>query len=93
MKLPIPLAVALLLASFASDGVAVATPDYAAQRAAILAHPAAAARKTDPAFKGFSVAAGRTFFLAHPPGARPATPACSYCHTTDPRNRGRARAG
>lgn len=93
MKLPIRLAAALLLASFAADGVAVATPDYAAQRAAILAHYAAEARKADPAFKGFSVAAGRAFFLAHPAGARPATPSCSYCHTTDPRNRGRTRAG
>ncbi len=94
MKLPIRLSVTLLLAgSLAAGAAAAATPDFAAARAAILAHYAAAAHKADPNFKAFSAAAGRSFFLAHPAGARPATPSCSYCHTTDPRNQGRTRAG
>ncbi|MDE2332946.1 MAG: DUF1924 domain-containing protein [Rhodospirillales bacterium] len=94
MKLPIRLAAAWMLAGLLAGGAAAAaTPDFAAARAAILSHYAAEARKADPNFKGFSAAAGRAFFLAHPVNARPATPSCSYCHTTDPRNQGRTRAG
>ncbi len=93
MNLPIRLATALVLASTLAAGVAVAAPDYAAERNAILQHYAAEARNTDPGFKDFSAAAGRAFFLAHPASARPATPSCSTCHTTDPRNAGRTRAG
>ena len=93
MKLPIRLTAMLVLASSVAAGVATAAPNLASDRAAILAHYAAEARKANPGFKGFSAAAGRAFFLAHPAGARPATPSCSYCHTTDPRNQGRTRAG
>jgi hypothetical protein len=92
MNLPIRLAATLLLAGmFAAD--AAAAPDYAAERNVILKHYAAEARAADPAFKGFSAAAGRAFFLAHPASARPATPSCSSCHTSDPRNTGHTRAG
>ena len=93
MELPIRLIATLVLASSVTAGMATAAPNFASDRAAILAHYAAEARKADPGFKGFSAAAGRAFFLAHPAGARPATPSCSYCHTTDPRNPGRTRAG
>ncbi len=87
---------ARLLAALAflalSSAVALAA-NYAAMRQAILDHYAAEVRKTDPGFKGFSAAAGRAFFLAHPGTGRPATPSCSTCHTTNPKHPGRTRAG
>ncbi len=87
---------ARLLAALAflalSSAVALAA-NYAAMRQAILDHYAAEVRKTDPGFKGFSAAAGRAFFLAHPGTGRPATPSCSTCHTTNPKSPGRTRAG
>ncbi|HTW26519.1 MAG TPA: DUF1924 domain-containing protein [Acetobacteraceae bacterium] len=73
--------------------VAASVAQYAAARQAILSHYAAEARREDPNFKGFSASAGQAFFLAHPAAARPATPSCSTCHTTNPRNWGMTRAG
>lgn len=64
-----------------------------AARAAVLEHYAAEARAADPGFKGFSAAAGRAFFLAHPGTGRAETPSCTACHTTSPLNAGRTRAG
>ncbi|MDA8049815.1 MAG: DUF1924 domain-containing protein [Rhodospirillales bacterium] len=72
---------------------ATSVAQYAAERQAILNHYAALAKKVDPNFKGFSAAAGKAFFLAHPAAARPATPSCSSCHTTNPHNWGETRAG
>ena len=60
---------------------------------AVLEHYAAMARQENPKFAGFSAAHGRTFFLATPGTGEPGTPSCSTCHTTDPRNEGRTRAG
>lgn len=40
-----------------------------------------------------SVERGRTFFLATHVGGKPDTPSCTTCHTTDPRQPGRTRAG
>lgn len=79
------------LALVAAVAAEAATP--AQERQAILDHYAAQVRKTDPGFKGFSAAAGRAFFLAHPGTGRPATPSCTTCHTTNPHNPGRTRAG
>ena len=60
---------------------------------AVLEHYAALARQENPKFAGFSAAHGRAFFLATPGTGEPGTPSCSTCHTTDPRNEGRTRAG
>ncbi len=89
---PAFVALALLLAC---GGAALATTiaQYAADRQAILNHYATLAKQQDPGFEGFSAAAGKAFFLAHPRAARSATPSCSSCHTTDPRNWGMTRAG
>ncbi len=83
----------LVLALPLVGAVTVRALSPAAARQAILDHFAAEARKTDPGFKGFSAAAGKAFFLAHPPHSRPATPSCSYCHTTNVHNWGKTRAG
>ena len=60
---------------------------------AVLEHYAALARQENPKFAGFSAAHGRAFFLATPGTGEPGTPSCSTCHTMDPRNEGRTRAG
>jgi cytochrome c peroxidase len=84
---------AALLLVFGGAALAETAAQYAAARQAILNHYAALAKQEDPGFKGFSAAAGKAFFLAHPATARPATPSCSSCHTTNPHKWGMTRAG
>ena len=59
----------------------------------VLDQYAAAAKAADPGFAGFSVDRGKAFFLAQSTTGKPDTPSCSTCHTTDPRQMGRSRAG
>lgn len=82
-----------LLLVGAGAALATTAAQYAAERQVILNHYAALAKNEDPNFSGFSAAAGKAFFLAHPAAARPATPSCSSCHTTDPHKWGMTRAG
>lgn len=82
-----------MLLPIGAPAFAATAAQYAAARQAILNHYAAEAKKADPNFKGFSAAAGKAFFLAHPATARKATPSCSTCHTTNTHNWGRTRAG
>ena len=58
------------------------------QRDAILSGYAAQA-----GVSSFSAEAGRQLFLSQNTGGKPATPSCSTCHTTDPRNVGHTRVG
>ncbi len=92
MKRPLALA-ALLTAPLLLNPIGVWAADSAAARQSILAGYAAQARQADPGFKGFSAAAGRSFFLDHPAAAQPQTPSCASCHTTSPLNVGHTRAG
>ncbi len=87
MKRALPMAAVLAL------GCGIAGAAATTGRQAVLDHFAALARQEDPHFKAFSAAAGQAFFLAHPGTGRPDTPSCSTCHTTNPRNEGRTRAG
>ncbi len=41
----------------------------------------------------FSAERGRKLFSERHVGGKPTTPSCTTCHTADPRNRGRTRAG
>ncbi len=41
----------------------------------------------------FSAERGRKLFSSHHTGGKPKTPSCTTCHTADPRNAGRTRAG
>ena len=59
----------------------------------VLDHYAAQARQQGGAFAGFSATRGAAFFAAHPRSGHPETPSCTTCHTADPRNEGRTRAG
>jgi hypothetical protein len=62
-------------------------------RDAILAGFATEAKQADPAFKGFSVAAGKAFWTTPHTGGNPETPSCTTCHTKDAHNQGQTRAG
>ncbi len=72
---------ALPIAAIAADGPA--------QRNAILSAYAEKARAADPGFAGFSAARGEKLFLTLWSGGDARTPACTSCHTGDPRNNGR----
>ena len=72
---------ALPIAAIAADGLT--------QRNAILAAYAAKARAADPGFVGFSAERGETLFRATRGGGDARTPACTSCHTADPRKSGR----
>jgi len=80
----------VIAVSLLSSLVALAAVGTAQQ--AVIDHYAAAAKTTDPGFKGFSVDRGRAFFLAKH-DANADTPSCSTCHTADPRQAGQTRVG
>lgn len=52
-----------------------------------------AAKAADSGFAGFNPDAGREFFLAKHSGGKPDTPSCTACHTSNPSNTGKTRAG
>lgn len=60
---------------------------------AVLASLEAQAKSADPGFGGFSAEAGKIFFSAKHSGGNPDTPACTSCHTANPAEPGRTRAG
>ncbi len=74
--------------------VQVAPPAHAdPARDDILGGFATGAKGVDPAFAGFSVERGKTLFFAEHVGGKPKVPACTVCHTEDPRSTGETRAG
>jgi hypothetical protein len=42
---------------------------------------------------GFSAKRGQEIFLSRPATGKPDTPSCTSCHSTDPAQKGRTRAG
>ncbi|SIO53238.1 protein of unknown function [Rhodovulum sp. ES.010] len=52
----------------------------------IASYESQAGRAADPS-------AGKAFFMAQHAGGKPETPACTTCHTKDPRAAGQARTG
>jgi mono/diheme cytochrome c family protein len=75
----------------ASAGIALAAVGAAQQ--AVLDRYARQAKTEDASFAGFSADRGKAFFLAQWSTGHGDTPSCSTCHTTDPRQMGRTRAG
>ena len=63
------------------------------QQQPLLDFYASEAKDADPAFGGFSAERGERLFRTKFPEAKPDTPACTACHTADPRKAGRTRAG
>ncbi len=51
------------------------------------------AKAADPSFPGFSAERGKTFFFAEPATGKPDTPSCTTCHSKNPKDSGRTRAG
>ncbi|HLT76948.1 MAG TPA: DUF1924 domain-containing protein [Ferrovibrio sp.] len=80
------LAAAALLALVLSPATLAAADG---QQAAILDAYAAKARAADPAFTGFSAARGEALFRREWNGGDPRTPACTSCHTANPKQPGR----
>jgi len=62
-------------------------------RDAILADLATQAKAADAGFSGFSAERGKALFSTRHAGGKPETPACTTCHTNNPRNRGKTRVG
>lgn len=60
---------------------------------AVLDRYAAAAKAANPAFAGFSAERGRALFHASFTTGKPDTPSCTTCHTENPAQPGRTRAG
>ena len=58
-------------------------------RDALLAEYAAQTKAADPAFAGFSAQRGETLFRTKWAKGDERTPACTACHTDNPRNPGR----
>lgn len=65
---------------------------YAAGPAEVLDGYAAAARKENPAFKGFSAQRGEAFYHAERAHSSGKQVSCSTCHTGNPKNPGETRA-
>ena len=59
----------------------------------VLEHYMAEAKATNASFSGFSPERGKALFLSQSTTGKPDTPSCTACHTTNPRQTGRTRAG
>ncbi len=60
---------------------------------AVLARYAAEAKAANPGFTGFSAERGKALFHATFTTGKPDTPSCTTCHTENPTQTGRTRAG
>jgi mono/diheme cytochrome c family protein len=76
--------------------LACAAPALAAAgpaQAKILDRYTADAKAASPSFASFSAQRGKVLFLSTSTTGKPDTPSCSTCHTTNPVQSGRTRAG
>ncbi len=85
----IPKTHALLLAAL----LPLAAVGHAGPREDLLDRYAAAAKAASPSFAGFSAARGEAFHLKKFGGGKPDTPACTFCHSGNPRDAGQTLAG
>ena len=74
-------------------GTAITAAAAPPAQQAIIDQFAAAAKKADPSFAGFSPAAGKAFFFAEQTGGTGEASTCYACHTKDPKKPGETRAG
>jgi mono/diheme cytochrome c family protein len=70
-----------------------AAPAVAGPAQSVVLDRYAAEAKAGASFAGFSAARGKALFLASSAGGKPDTPSCTSCHTNDPTQPGRTRAG
>ncbi len=78
----------LAIASAAAGLAAAAAAAQPAARDQILADYLAQAKQADATFAGFNAERGAALFRIRHPGGNSATPACTSCHSDDPRSRG-----
>jgi cytochrome c553 len=79
---------ALSILSLGSSAVSIAGP-----REDLINQYAAAAKASNPAFAGFSVARGELLHKTEFAGGKPATRSCVACHANDPRGAGNTPLG
>jgi mono/diheme cytochrome c family protein len=80
--------------TIALTGMLAAMPAAAGPgQSLVLERYAAEAKAAAPAFTGFSATRGKALFLTSPAGGKPDTPSCTSCHTSNPTQPGRTRAG
>lgn len=91
LRYPLRRTMLVLAGLVGSTALAIAAAGSAQQ--AVLDQYARQAKAEDVGFSGFSAARGKAFFLAQSTTGHGDTPSCSTCHTTDPRQMGRTRAG
>ncbi len=71
----------------------IVNPANGSPQQAIIQGYASEAKSMDKNFKAFSPDRGQVLFSAHPATGKADTPSCTTCHTTNPANTGRTRAG
>ncbi len=85
--------IAAILTAIVIAGTAIAAVAAPPAQQAIIDQFAAAAKKADPGFSGFSPDAGKTFFFAEQTGGTGEASNCYACHGKDPKKAGETRAG
>lgn len=73
--------------------LSLAATSHAGAREDQLERYAAAAKASSPSFAGFSAARGEAFYQKKFGGGKPDTPACTSCHSGNPREPGRTLTG
>ncbi len=76
-----------MLAGSVNQAALATTPDE------LLKEYEASAKKANKSFKEFSAEAGKKFFLAEMTNKKGETVSCATCHTQDPKQKGKTRAG
>ena len=82
----------IALASLLGSAMLAGAATGAAQKAVLQSY-ATDAKALDPSFSAFSAERGKALFLAQPATGKPDTPSCTSCHSTNPLQPGRTRAG
>jgi mono/diheme cytochrome c family protein len=83
----------LLVGAFASVATFASAAAMSPAQKLIQDGYAREAKAASPSFAGFSADRGKALFQGKHSGGKAATPSCTTCHTTDPRNKGETRAG
>jgi hypothetical protein len=85
--------ISAVLAIAAVSLTAAAWAGMAPAQQAVYSQYTTEAKAADPAFTGFSVERGKSFFRDKHTAGKPETDVCTSCHTTDLTKSGKTRAG
>lgn len=84
--------ISLALATFVAL-IAITQSGHADARTDIMGSYQELAKAADPAFAGFDALRGKQLFSSMFSGGKPATPSCTSCHSENPAQAGKTRAG